>query len=98
MPYINESKRNHIDPHITTLLRAAKEFEGDPGVANYIITTFVLEYFRLHPYSRSYSLINTAIGVLACVTQELYRRVAIPYENQKKVQNGDVFDDEEQLS
>jgi hypothetical protein len=39
----------------------------------------------------SYSKINEVIGVLECAKQELYRRVASPYEDSKKEANGDVF-------
>lgn len=32
------------------------------------------------------------MGVLECVKQEYYRRVAIPYEDQAKERNGDVYE------
>jgi hypothetical protein len=38
-----------------------------------------------------YTNINTAIGILACIQKELYRRVAAPYEDKKCEINGDVF-------
>jgi hypothetical protein len=38
------------------------------------------------PYER----LNRAMGVLACVQAEFYRRVAAPYEDQKIAENGDV--------
>jgi hypothetical protein len=32
-----------------------------------------------------------AVGVLGCVREELYRRVAAPYEDSKVMANGDVY-------
>lgn len=31
------------------------------------------------------------VGVLSCVEQEFYRRIASPYEDLKKEENGDVY-------
>ncbi|MCK5602733.1 hypothetical protein KAR91_12710 [Candidatus Pacearchaeota archaeon] len=57
---------------------------------NYIISRIVTTDIR---YNKCYLTINEAMGVLACVQQELYRRLAGPYEDQKCEQNGDVFDE-----
>ncbi len=38
-----------------------------------------------------YTELNAAIGALECAKLELYRRVAVPYEDEKAVINGDVF-------
>lgn len=32
------------------------------------------------------------VGALECAKLELYRRIAIPYEEQKIQENGDVYD------
>ncbi len=63
--------------------------DGTPmsGDVNYCITRIVNS---LCPQPRCYDDINTAIGVLECAKLELYRRVAVPYENLKKTQNGDI--------
>jgi hypothetical protein len=37
--------------------------------------------------SLNYEKINQIMGVLACVAQEFYRRVAEPYEEQKRKNN-----------
>lgn len=39
----------------------------------------------------SYADINEAIGALECAKLELYRRIAVPYENRKLAENGDVY-------
>lgn len=38
-----------------------------------------------------YDSLNAVIGVLECAKQEFYRRAAVPYENQKITENGDVY-------
>ena len=59
--------------------------EQRDGAFNYA-TTRALK--RLYPLS--YFNLNRAIGMLACVQAELYRRVVAPYEDQKIAENGDV--------
>jgi len=79
MPYITEYDRARLDP------RCEPENVGE---LNYVITKlvdkFLGENFR-------YSDINDAIGVLECAKLELYRRLAAPYEDHKKEENGDVY-------
>lgn len=58
------------------------------GMMNYAISRIVSIDVQRH---KSYDLINEAIGVLECCKQELYRRVAVPFEDEKCKQNGDVF-------
>ena len=55
------------------------------GELNYVITKIMKEVYPLRYYH-----INKAIGVLECIKQEFYRRVAAPYEDQKMKENGDV--------
>ena len=70
-----------------------KELQGgdrpkSSGELNYCFTHKVLEYLPQHP---SYSDFNAAIGALECAKLELYRRMVVPYEEQKREQNGDVY-------
>lgn len=60
------------------------------GDLNYFVTQLVTRY--LNERQLSYKAINEVVGVLECAKQELYRRVAAPYETQKLIQNGDVFE------
>ena len=80
MPYIAESKRrllvNCMDP-VT------------PGELNYCITQLIRRF--VNNRGNSYATYNSAMGVLSCAGHEFYRRVAVPYEEQKRQQNGDVF-------
>jgi hypothetical protein len=38
-----------------------------------------------------YALLNEAIGALECAKIELYRRLAAPYEDEKRQETGDVY-------
>jgi hypothetical protein len=40
---------------------------------------------------KKYTVLNTVMGVFACAAQEMYRRVAAPYEDEKKNFNGDIL-------
>jgi hypothetical protein len=64
----------------------------NPGQLNYVITSLCDEYIGNE--GLSYASINEVIGVLECAKLELYRRIAVPYENAKLEENGDVYSDE----
>jgi hypothetical protein len=79
MPYIEKWKRTECDDLYIT----------DPGMLNYVISLLVNNYFK--ESGVSYSNINEVVGVLECAKLELYRRVAAPYEDKKKEENGEVY-------
>lgn len=88
MPYIKDtSTRYAIDDGVADHLNPYIITEGD---LNYTITRLVDSYASRNG-KLSYASINTVIGVLSCVLQEYYRRVAAPYENSKCQENGDVY-------
>lgn len=71
--------------------------EGNPGAQipsltegelNFVVTTILSRWLTKE---FNYSELNTVMGVIECVKLELYRRVAAPYEDLKRVQNGDVY-------
>ncbi len=87
MPYINQEDRPQYEEliqEITDLLKE-KPVESVDGHLNYIVTRIIKEVYPLRYYH-----INRAMGVLECIKQEFYRRVAAPYEDTKIEQNGDV--------
>lgn len=89
MPYIKQEDRDIIEPLIAPLLANLKAFGlgvRSYGNLNYIITRILTDDRPL-----SYTEINGLIGVLECAKLELYRRVAVPYENMKAVENGEVY-------
>ena len=92
MPYIPSKDRRDLDPHIDELVDAikkeAQEHDGDfEGLLNYVLTRIVL---RIIP-ERRYKFIARVTGVLENVKQEFYRRFAVPYEEEKKEETGDVY-------
>lgn len=86
MPYIFKEDRGKFNRKITEL----NEFINTPGELNYVITRLVWLYLKTRGIR--YSNLNEAIGVLECVKQELYRRVAGPHEDGKCDENGDVYE------
>ena len=87
MPYITQEERPQYEGPIQELIDLLKEkpVESVDGHLNYIVTRIIKEVYPLRYYH-----INRAMGVLECVKQEFYRRVAAPYEDTKIEQNGDV--------
>lgn len=83
MPYIKQVDRPALDAIIDAV---PMELLGS-GQLNYFITRLVKRWID----EPSYSKIATATGVLENVKQELYRRLATPYEDAKIAENGDVY-------
>ena len=80
VPYITEDQRER--------LRKGSAPQNS-GELNYGITRLVDTFIVDH--GLSYATINEVIGVLECTKQELYRRIAVPYEDKKMSENGDVY-------
>ena len=81
MPYIKPEDRAAILLNETNI--------KTPGDLNFFISTLVNWYINEH--GKSYSTLNEVIGVLESAKLELYRRVAVPYEDIKIQENGDVY-------
>lgn len=82
MPYITDERKREV------------KLKGPltPGELNYAITMLALNYYYLaSPQQGGYALINEIMGAMECAKLEFYRRVAVPYEEQKKEENGDVY-------
>lgn len=83
MPYIADDKRKEFD------------FQGNythprtAGELNYLITMMVDRYVK--EKGINYQSYNDAIGALEGCKLELYRRRVSPYEDEKILQNGDVY-------
>lgn len=94
MPYIKQEFRDVLDPAIEHLANALRELECDypetvvEGNVNYAVTRLIDNLYS----NGGYKAINDAVGVLECVKQEFYRRVAAKYEDFKKEMNGDVYE------
>ena len=85
MPYIRPENRKAYDVGLEKLKVAVT-----PGELNYLFTRLAYDYIDYN--GKNYQSINDAIGALECAKQELYRRVAVPYENIKWYENGDVYE------
>ena len=87
MPYITQRQRQELDPAISTLVELLKEasVETLDGELNYTITRLAKAL-----YPPKYFNYNRIMGVLNCVTHELYRTQIGPYEELKRLSEGDV--------
>ncbi|MEK7824891.1 MAG: hypothetical protein AAB266_00555, partial [Nitrospirota bacterium] len=60
------------------------------GLLNYTCTRLALKILRLQFGGIRYWLIAVVTGVFRNISDEFYRRVAIPYEDMQIKKNGDV--------
>jgi len=87
LPYIKPERRTKYEMvlgELVGILRSLPVEEVD-GEVNYVVTKVIKEVYPLR-----YFHLNRAIGVLECIKQEYYRRVAAPYEDVKIKESGDV--------
>lgn len=90
MPYIDENERREFDEILSQLMQIIVNGRiMTPGDMNYLITNMCLFYIQRQGIS--YTALNTTVGILECVKQELYRRKIAPYEDKKIQENGDCF-------
>ena len=90
MPYVKPNDRE-FDTVVNEVVYDYLIDTGyDVGKLNFFFTR-ILDCL-LQERGVSYTNINEIIGVLECVKMELYRRIAAPYEDKKKEENGDVYE------
>lgn len=82
MPYIKQIHR----------LKFLKSLDQTPvptnvGELNYLLSTVIKSYLG---ENTNYQKINDILGALEGAKLEFYRRVAIPYEDGKITENGDI--------
>lgn len=85
MPYIQNSQRHEFEKLFDELDVCLPQ---DAGELNFLITVICQRY--LQRKGLRYRNINDTIGALECAKLELYRRIAVPYEDEKIKENGDV--------
>jgi SLT domain-containing protein len=83
MPYITQDRRKQLNPHSYD-----PEWASTPGELNYQITELIKQYWKS---TGNYQGINDIVGVLEGAKLEFYRRIAVPYEDKKIAENGDVY-------
>ena len=86
MPYIKHEDRERLKPVLDTVFMAGLKNVGE---LNYVISS-ICQLFE-HEMGESYNTHNSIVGALECVKAEWYRRKASPYEDQKKLENGDIY-------
>lgn len=80
MPYITQNRRAVL---------AFPEVPKNAGELNYLFTVAAQNYIR--EKGESYQTYNDILGALEGCKLEFYRRLVAPYEDGKKVVNGDVY-------
>lgn len=96
MPYIVQEKRDALEPGIESILDGIRQIESDNpdndtgGCLNYVITRLLLEVYPVKKYRE----MAEAVSVLEMAKLEYYRRQVAPYEQQKAMDNGDVYPNE----
>ena len=81
-PYIPQERRRAIAEGIPP---------DNPGELNYKICELIGNYILAQ--GLSYQTLNEVMGILACVSQELYHKIIRPYEDKKEAANGRVWPD-----
>lgn len=94
MPYIKQEARIRIEGAEVEGLRESNDVVcvQEPetvGELNYAITILISSYFKRN--GRGYLAIAEITGALVNAKDEFYRRVAVPYEEAKIKENGDVY-------
>ncbi len=87
MPYIAEDRRAKLDPHVSEVISTLRELGWSEGDLNYTISRLIGAAFE---EESRYHTIARVTGVLKNVSDEFYRRLAAPYEEQAIKKNGDV--------
>jgi hypothetical protein len=92
MPYLNRESREKIYEYGLSELKDyfinIETDEDAVGALNFIAYTLVKA--RLNKCGLRYHRLNGLIGALECCKQEVYRRLASPYEDEKIKENNDV--------
>ena len=92
MPYIAQEKRDVMDPVIEELIQTFRGLQSDdPEDNTQANLNYVLSRLLDKMYTSNYQELNNAVGMLMCTALEYYRRIGVPYEDQKAFENGDVY-------
>jgi hypothetical protein len=93
MPYIKQDRRDYLDASINNVVDALRQLESDfgddnnfEGNMNYVISSIIAKTHNI-----SYRSINDIVGMLECVKQEYYRKLAAKYEDQKEYETSSVY-------
>ena len=88
MPYISQEERKKLIPAILQLHTDLSINGNKKGNLNYAITK--LAHLHLEKVGKKYDTLSDIHGVLCDVVKEFYRKVVVPYEDEKEKINGEV--------
>ena len=90
MPYIPQKRRTELDDYVSLLISALEDPSDSftAGELNYVITKIMLAVWNVRP---SYTNAAHIVGILETLKLEYYRRAVVPYEEEKREENGDVY-------
>jgi hypothetical protein len=89
MPYIDEKTRRIFEKKVPRSVFDFGALCEDSGELNYAITQLIKGYLSSKPMK--YAVCNDIIGALEGSKLEFIRRVLVPYEDLKIIENGDVY-------
>lgn len=84
MPYIDQEMRSRT---VELVKHMQETMILTSGELNYLISTLIHNYLGTRPTYASY---NEVIGVLELAKLELFRTHVGPYEEEKRLKNGDL--------
>ena len=97
MPYITSKSRQQLDLYIDQLAdKIVEESKNEnydaafAGLLNYSCTKLALQVIYKRFGKLRYWLVAIVSGVFSNISEEFYRRLAVPYENKQIQKNGDV--------
>jgi hypothetical protein len=93
VPYIKQDLRDGLDKSIKKLsedIANISNSDNIEGIFNYIISSLLADKGVWSVQKFRYQHYNAMLGVLECVKQEIYRRLVSGYEDDCKMNNGDL--------
>jgi hypothetical protein len=94
MPYISQIKRENLNNKMHNLTEYLESNDVNIGEMNFIISNILNIYIQKTKKQDifNYNICNNLIGVLECAKLELYRKVISKYEDDKILENGDLYE------
>ena len=90
MPYIPRKDRAQYQEALGAIARLIPQDRNlRPGHMNYVLSLLIE---KVYGRALRYADHNEVVGMLACVSQEFYRRKTAPYEDLKISQEGDLHE------
>ncbi len=89
MPYIKEEERVSYKEPLEKIIDLLEASGFHPGHVNFVISNLI--NICLGEEGMSYTNANKYIGALECAKLEIVRKKLSPYEDEKCIENGEVF-------